>query len=384
MGPEWLLLLLPLVLLSTTITNLVTWRRGTPSSLAVSGSVSVLIPARNEERNIEAAIMSAAAEQAVGEIVVFDDGSTDRTAEMVRAWAARDARVRLVSGDGSLPAGWVGKTNALERLFREARGEWVVFMDADVRLHAGGVERLLSLATLDPHADVVTAVPRQLMTSFVERLVLPLLVLTYVVWLPLRFVERGRDGRLVAANGQLLATRRSLLDSLGGFSAVKAELVEDMALCRLAKRHGLRVVCADGFQMASCRMYQSGHEVFAGFSKNLYEGLGSPRVLVFAILLHVAAFLLPYGCLALGAAWPALGGLVFPAALSVMVAVGIRALLVVRFRQPPEGVLLHPLAVCVLIAIAINSYVWHRRGRVEWAGRSYAARPLRLAAESRP
>lgn len=385
MGPEWLAAVLPLLVLATTITNLVTWRRGAPGVSVSRRSVSVLIPARNEERNIDAAIASVVSEEhSVGEIIVFDDGSTDRTEEIVRRWSARDIRVRLVRGDGTLPHGWVGKTNALERLFREARGEWVVFMDADVRLRAGGIERLLALATLDPKADIVTAVPRQVTRSFAERLILPLLVVTYVVWLPLRFVERGRDARVVAANGQLLATRRRLLESLGGFSAVKAELVEDMALCRLAKRQGLRVVCADGFEMATCRMYRSGREVFAGFSKNLYEGLGSPGVLLFAILLHVAAFLLPYGLLALGWSSPALAGLVPPALLGVAAAAAIRALLVVRFRQPLEGVLLHPLAVCVLIAIALNSYAWHRRGRVEWAGRSYAARPLRLASESRP
>src|SRR5690606_21452552 len=105
-----------------------------------------------------------------------------------------------------------------------------------------------------------------------ERLVLPLLPLTYLAWLPLRLVEVGTDARTVAANGQLLLVNRGDYRELGGFEAVKNEIVDDVAFCRHAKRSGRRVVFADGTLMARCRMYDGFQETISGFSKNLYEG----------------------------------------------------------------------------------------------------------------
>src|SRR5690606_29172545 len=135
-------------------------------------------------------------------------------------------------------------------------------------------------------AEVVTGVPEQRMETFVERLVMPLLVMTYTSWLPLTLVTASRDERLVAANGQLLALRRAHLEALGGFSTVAHEIVDDVAFCRLAKRRGQRVIFADGSRMARCRMYESAGALWRGFSKNVYEGLGSPLTLLVAVMLH--------------------------------------------------------------------------------------------------
>jgi chlorobactene glucosyltransferase len=173
--------------------------------------------------------------------------------------------------------------------------------------------------------------------------------------------------------------RRDAYRALGGWAAARGEVVDDMAFGRAAKRAGLRVVFADGHRMASSRMYRGFQELWEGFSKNLYEGIGgSPGALALIVALHAWVFLLPYA--ALVAALLGASALLVPAVAGVAANVLIRAALAARFRQPWEGVLLHPLSVLALLAIALNSFRWARGNRIRWRGRVYAARAARVAA----
>lgn len=389
----WVLIALPLVPLLNTWFNLATWRRGDVASNArdphahptMNPSLSILIPARNEERNIQAAVSSALAavnrkgEKLASEVLVYDDGSTDKTALLVAEIAEQDTRLKLIKGV-PLAVGWVGKPHACQRLLEAARGEILLFMDADVRLERDGLSRMLSLMAEPASGRIVSAVPRQEMGSFFERLVMPLLVLTYVAWLPLRLVEVGRNKKTVAANGQLMLMSHDDCLALGGFTAVRSEIVDDVAFCRHAKTSGRRVVFADGTHIARCRMYQSAAEVWRGFSKNLYEGLGeNPLVLLAMIALHLACFVAPYVALTLVLFSPAavMGQLGVAALFGVAFNVVLRLSLALRFGHPAEGILLHPFAVLVLCAVAVNSSIWSLRGNIEWAGRSYAGRARR-------
>jgi glycosyltransferase involved in cell wall biosynthesis len=232
---------------------------------------SVLVPARDEERNIGDCLAALdASPLRPTEVLVLDDGSTDRTAEIVAN--ATLPELRLLRNT-NLPPGWIGKVHACHRLAAEATGDVLLFLDADTRLEPEGIARIASLFQ-DYGADIVTAVPRQEVRTWAERLLLPVLHLTYAAWLPMPLVWRTRDPRLLAANGQVLAITRQALDRIGGFAAVRHEVVDDMAICRRAKRAGLRVVFADGHHLATTRMYRSAREVWDGFSKNLYEGIG--------------------------------------------------------------------------------------------------------------
>lgn len=352
--------------------NVATWPRGGPVRLS-SLPVSVLIPARDEQASIGAVVDAVLAQRhPLLELIVYDDGSTDATPEILAARAG-DPRLRVVRGAG-LPEGWVGKPHACHQLSRHARGELLVFVDADVVLDPDAVGRIVAL--LERYgAEVLTAVPAQITGSFVERLVLPLLHLTYVAWLPLALVHSTHDPRFLAANGQILAVPRVAYDAIGGFEAVRAEVVDDMALCRNAKRARRRVLFADGSLLGRCRMYGSAAEVWKGFSKNLYEGLGeSPILLAVVLLLYFSAFILPYLLLPAAVLVPALLG---PALAGVAINLALRGLLLVRFRHPLDSALLHPIGVAVLLAIAVNSWRWARRGTIEWAGRVYAARAAR-------
>lgn len=373
----WALLALPpLAVLATAGFNVLAWPRGSAAG-RIRGRVSVCIPARDEAARIERCVRAAlAGTQAPDEVIVYDDGSMDGTGEIVARVAAEDARVRLIPG-GPLPAGWVGKPHACHRLAREATGDVLVFMDADT---VAGPECLARLGSLleGMAADVVTVAPRHELRTAGERLVVPLLHLTYLAWLPLPLVWRSRDPRFLVANGQLLAARRGAYEAAGGWRAVRAEVVDDMAFCRRVKASGGRVVFADGHRMAAVRMYDGWKPLWEGFSKNLYEGIGGrPAALAGIFLLYGGVFVLPYAALAAGLA--GIPAPLAPAAAGVAANLALRALLAARFRQPPEGVLLHPLGVLALLAIAANSLRWSRRGAIRWRDRVYPSRAARTA-----
>lgn len=371
----WVVVPFGAVALCVSAYNLATWPRGRPEG-RFRGSISVLIPARDEVGDIEACVRAAVAEP-VDEVVVYDDRSTDGTAETLRLLSAELPKLRVVAG-GPLPRGWVGKPHACHQLARHARGDLLLFVDADTTLSGGGVGRLVSL--LEDHgADIVTAVPHQRTGSAVEALLLPLLHLTYTSWLPLSLVHRARDPRFLAANGQVLAVRREALEALGGFASIASEVVDDMALCRRAKQAGRTVLFADGTHIARTRMYRSAREVWEGFSKNIYEGLGSPVALIGAIALYGLAFVAPY--VALGAGLLGVGAALLPGAVGVTVNAVLRGALAVRFGHAAWSVAAHPLAVGLAGAIALNSWRWSRRGAIRWRGRVYAARGSRAAGE---
>jgi chlorobactene glucosyltransferase len=371
----WLLLALPAAgVLAIVLFNIVVWPRGSEEG-RLEGRVSVLIPARNEARNIVKCVRGVlAGTQAPHEVIVYDDGSTDGTCEILERLTEVEPRLRVVHG-GELPPGWVGKVHACHRLTQAATGDVLVYLDADVIPEPSCLARLGSLFK-GYDADVVTAGLRQVTITLAEQMVVPLLHLTYLAWLPLPFIWRTSDPRFLIANGQLLAIKRDALEKAGGWEAVRAEMVDDMALCRRAKAAGARVVFADGHRMALCRMYESRHDVFQGFSKNLYEGVGGrPIGLAIVFLLYGGVFLAPFVTLYLSFSgfrfllWPSLAG--------VGANLLIRGVMAARFRQIANTILLHPVGIAWVLAIAVNSFRWTRRGEITWRGRSYPARHAR-------
>lgn len=365
----YLLMILPLFALGMTLLNLITWPRRGRAGVEAKTSVSVLIPARDEAHTIEACLRSVLSSTLPAkEVIVYDDGSTDGTAECVRRVQADNPCVQLISGR-ELPSGWIGKPHACHRLAEQAQGTHYLFIDADTRLAPGAIAELLSLHATH-NADVLTGVPRQRMGSFAERLVMPLLHLTYTSWFPLVLTYLSRDPRFLAANGQLLSVGREAYASLSGFSAVRNEVVDDMAFCRHAKERGLKVVFADAHHLSTCRMYDGIAGIWSGFSKNLYLGLGAqPLALVTVVLLYAATFVAPWIVLAAGLlgaeAW------LVPALIAVSANIVQRLAHVIRHKHPMSGLILTPLAALVFIAIAINSWRWTRNGTVRWRGRSY-------------
>jgi hypothetical protein len=355
-----------------TALNIPFWPRGAARADAGGRRVSVLIPARNEEANIEDCVRSIAASQVdAAEIVVYNDGSTDATGTILERLRGEIGNLRVVQGV-ELPAGWIGKVHANYQLARAATGDLLVFVDADVRLLPTGLGRIVDV--IDRYrCDILTANPRQISGTWLERLIMPMMYVTYLSWLFIPLMWHTRDPRVSAGNGQVFAFRREAYDRFGGLEAIKSELVDDMAIARRAKSLGMRIVLMDGHHTATCRMYRDSPSLWRGFSKNIYEGLsGGPVVLLVVATLHVLAWVIPPVALLAGA----LGapGVVLPGAIGVGAALAQRVMISLRFDQRLLDGLAYPAGVLALVAIALNSWRCSASGRLEWAGRVYAAR----------
>jgi len=229
------------------------------------------------------------------EIIVLDDRSTDSTTEILRYYAAQNGNLKVINGS-NLPSGWAGKPHALIQAAAAARGEWLCFVDADTFVTLDALAAVYAKAT-ETKADLFTIMTRQILLTFWERTVLPLVMLALSVgFSPSKVNEPNRKDAI--ANGQFILIRRNVYEAVGGHEAIKSSIVEDKDLAVLVKCKGYRLVVADGRQVASTRMYTSLAEMWEGWTKNIYLGLRDDRGLLLlgvfgAFLAFTAALLLP-------------------------------------------------------------------------------------------
>jgi chlorobactene glucosyltransferase len=333
--------------------------------------VSILIPARNEERSIGPCLNSLIGQTYPSfEVLVLDDSSEDRTAAIVRGCCARSDRVRLIPGE-PLPDGWYGKAFACDQLGRQARGDVVIFTDADT-VHAPTMIRAV-IGAVAAGADVVTAFPEQTMGSIGERLAVSFMLFTVWAFLPVGRVWSDPAPRFVAANGQLLAFTRAAYARVGGHAAVRRSVLDDVDLARRAKRLGLRVRLTDGVGAVRTRMYRGFAEVWRGFSKNALALTGGAIIgaaLCAAVLMLL--YILPPVILVIGLigsrggwAWRYLP------ALLILLMCAQAGIATKRAHGPLWQVVLHPFGVLLFLIILANSVRWRVRGYQEWKGRSY-------------
>lgn len=333
---------------------------------------SVLIPARNEEDQIERAVRSILREEDVDlELIVVDDGSTDRTAQIVREIASSDTRVRLETAL-PLPAGWCGKQHACYTLARLARNPLLLFIDADVRLKAGALARISGFME-QSGAALASGVPQQETQSFSERLLIPLIHFVLLGFLPIHRMRTRRDPVLGAGCGQLFVAQREAYLACDGHRAIRGTLHDGSKLPRVFRAAGFATDLFDATDIAACRMYSSNREVWGGLARNAHEGLGSPNLIGPATLLLLGGQVLPFLALATALlrtpASPLALALSF---LGVLASLLPRLIGVVRFRQPLLSGLLHPLGICALLAIQWFAFFRTLRNRPAiWRGRSY-------------
>jgi hypothetical protein len=326
--------------------------------------VSVLIPARNEERGIGEAIRSALASEGVEvEVVAYDDRSDDATAAIVRQLALEDGRVRLVDGL-PLPAGWCGKQHACHQLAKHASMPFLCFIDADVRLQPNALRRMVAFQQASG-ADLVSGFPRQITVTVLERLLIPLIHFVLLGYLPIFFMRRSKSPGFAAGCGQLMLTTAAAYRESGGHSRVPATLHDGLRLPAQYRTARLRTDIFDATDVATCRMYRSAGQVWSGLAKNAVEGMAAPsRIVVFTVLL-AGGHLLPFVLLA---AAPSAG-----AAAAVALAYAVRAGGAIRFGHSVFSAVAHPVGIFVLLAIQWYSLVRHLLGLpAVWKDRAYA------------
>jgi len=354
------LAILPAVL---AVLNLTALRKTPPHRPHGDVLVSILIPARNEARNIGPAIDAALASIGVPvEVIVMDDGSTDGTAEIVRAYASRDRRVRLLTAP-PLEEGWTGKVHACHHLAQAAAGTHFLFADADVRL-SPRTAALLAGHVQASDTGLVSAVPRQIMGSLGELLIVPTINFLMLGYLPIGFMRLSRDPGLGAACGQLVLVEREAYRSTGGHAAIRNLLHDGIQLARLFRRKGFMTDLLPGERLASCRMYSGFGEAWAGFAKNAHEGMATPAALPIWTALLVGGHVLPFGLLIVEPNPPIV--------LAALLSLSTRAIVTLATRENPLSIPLHPFTI--LAGLAIQWSVLLRVGagrRAGWKGRLY-------------
>ena len=354
--------------------NVVLYRPLGQPALREVPAVSVLIPARNEEENIRQILESVLRSEGVDlEVLVWDDASTDRTAQIVRSVELHDPRVRLLSGDG-VPPGWAGKQHACQRLSEVARGEVLVFLDADVRVRRSDGLRRIAGAFSWRDIDSLSGVPAQRVETFSEQLVVPMIHFVLLGFLPIDAMRNTRDPRFAAGCGQLMAFRASSYREVGGHGAVRGSFHEGITLTRLFRAAGKRTELFDAQELCSCRMYRGLRQVWDGFAKNAHEGLASPQsVLPMSVFLFFGQ-VVPFASLVLGLLLGGLSGAwVSWAVAATCLGIGARAFTAAWFSHSILLALFHPFAVMFLL---LNQWYGALRAMfgvpVGWRGRTVA------------
>ncbi|MGH2522212.1 MAG: glycosyltransferase, partial [Anaerolineales bacterium] len=333
--------------------------------------ISVVVPARNEARNIRRCVAALLAQTHPRlEVLVVDDRSTDATPRILAELAAQDgeARLRMIPG-APLPEGWAGKPHALMQGADMARGEWLCFVDADT---FAGPDLLASTyaAACAHSADLLSVLTLQELRTFWEKAVMPI-VFTGIA---LSFSpERVNDPRRpeAIANGQFILIRRAAYEAVGGHRALRGSLVEDKDLAERVKRAGYRLILADGRALARTRMYTSFKEIWEGWTKNIYFGLRDKLwLLPFGAFMSAAGALFLPGWLLgsltwllAGGGWPALVMLAEAALLGAYV-LFTRAEVAREFGISRAYALTLPLGALVVGAMMLASAfkVWSGRG----------------------
>jgi chlorobactene glucosyltransferase len=325
--------------------------------------VSILIPARNEEHNIKACLESLSTQTYQNcEIIVLNDQSSDQTGNIVAEIAKLNPIVRLVSGE-DLPSGWLGKNWACHQLSRAARGDILIFADADITCSESAIANTVSwLQRYD--LGMLSVFPQQLTSGWFEKLIVSTVYMFVYSYLPLWLTYYSNLPALSAANGQWLAFTQSCYRRIGGHERVRQFIAEDIRLARLVKSDRFKMITLAGNDTIFCKMYHSWTEVWHGFTKNGYELLSGHAASFFVlislvILLHSGPYLLvmvePLRVLAL---------------VAVVANVLIRMVVAIRFRQPFwHSILFHPIAVLGIVTIAINSFIKLKTAGIVWKER---------------
>jgi chlorobactene glucosyltransferase len=339
--------------------------------------VSVLLPVRDEAAHAGACISSLLAQDYDDlELLVLDDGSTDETAAILARLA--HPRLRVLSGQ-PLPSGWVGKSWACQQLADAATGELLLFTDADT-IHAPATVRRAVAALAATRADLLTAVTRNEVLTLGEQVTVPFLVWSIGTLLPLGLAYLlCRTSGFSAANGKFMLFQRSAYERIGGHAAVRDDATEDLALCRLVKRHNLRWRLMDASAEVSARMYSGFSEAVEGFSKNFFALFGYrllPALFVWCWMLLITWH--PLASVAAGIGLGRYDGR-FAAAVATVLLTGLLWLLVaLKYRMPKRLALLYPLTIIVCAYVGLRSIVLTASGQTTWKGRVLTRHRVRL------
>jgi len=348
-----------LILLIVTIKNRFAFKPIQPisnSTIKDLPFISVLIPARNEEKVIKQCIESLINQQyPTYEIIVLDDNSTDETLNILESLCLKyPEKLKVVQGK-PLPKDWKGKNYACHQLSTLAKGEYLIFTDADT-IHESSCLLTATEIIIKEDIDLLSLVPNQIMNTYVEKIIIPMMLTLYTAYISIKAIQFSPNPAFTAMNGQFMMFKRSIYDSIKGHDTVKQMIVEDIQLGKKIKSAGGTISLKNGSSILSCRMYNNASEIIQGFSKNIFAGFDYNYGIMIFFLFHLyIAYIFPFILLPF---------IIYNQSLHILSIIIILHILIMLFIQYIVGqlflfkkymIFLYPLTACSIIYIGCIS-----------------------------
>jgi chlorobactene glucosyltransferase len=344
--------------------------RNRPFRIVVGNDkISVLIPVRNEEKNIAACLDSLLLQNHENfEILVMDDHSQDGSWEILTRYQAEHHDMIRAYRSEPLPDGWSGKNWVCHQLSQLADGSWLLFTDADT-IHGKDSLRNAIKESLVREADLVSYLPDLITVSLIEKIVIPVIYFSFYFLFPMAMMDLTGNRYAAAAIGTFILVKSSTYKRIGGHHALRDEIVEDMHLARLVKGDGKKVALLDGAGLLSTRFYTDAGQIWRGFTKSTFGAFGYsvlPCILTLAVCYGI--FLNPFIQLVLAP----VASFANPFFGQVVAIIGLRLALALRTRHSILSVVFHPVMICFSLGFALNSVrKMMLREPVTWKGRQY-------------
>jgi len=334
------------------------WIRIPNNAQAISQSVAILVPMRNEALNVAGIVESLSQQIGVPHLsfVIINDASTDSTGELLQSHTQSDSRFSILTLAGP-EDGWLGKVSALEKGFLTTGADIVIALDADVRLEADAIAKAVNQLN-DLHLDFISPYPKQIAKTLAEKMIQPILHWSWMTTVILRLAEKFPMRSTAVANGQFFVVRREALVAIDGFSTVRTSILDDIDLARSLITAGFRGVVTQGSSIAQTRMYSGFDEIRQGYGKSLSHAFGGKVGTVIALSFLFLTGILPLLLALTGDinGWIALFFMTITRLISA-----------IRSRSNALLALLHPISTALLIYLIFYSY--RHRGTIQWKGR---------------
>jgi chlorobactene glucosyltransferase len=337
--------------------------------------ISILIPARNEEINIEKCIKAFLKQDYPNlEILVLDDNSNDNTYSIVKKLSQKNKNIKIFKGK-QLPQGWLGKNFACYQLSRYAKGEYLFFTDADTHHLQNSVSSAFA-AMLNNGLDALCPFPREIMVTIHERMVIPFMNFAILLFMPLALIRKSKNPLFCTGVGQCLLFKREVYFGMGGHAAIKGKILEDVHITKKTKEMGYSYMIFDGRKIISCRMYKNFKQVFVGYTRILFSAFDyNIFMIALAVIFFILLFLLPNIFFPVGLIlyhWPR--DIMISIVVQISIVSLIRTVNALRFKERLTDVLLSPLSIVYIVFISVNSVVQSSLGNgIYWKGRTYQA-----------
>ncbi len=343
-----------------TLFNFISNPKLTTSVTQFSDPVSILIPARNEEKNIVRLLQSIQEQDYQNyEVIVLDDDSEDRTFEACSVFAEKDKRFQVLKGE-PLRAGWLGKNFACHQLAKQAKGKYLLFLDADEKVKEGLINNSINRMKIS-HLALLSLFTNQIMITTGEYAVVPLMHFLLLNLLPLRLVRLSKSASFSAASGQFMLFEASIYRNEQWHKRVKDKVVEDIEIMKILKQRGYvaETLLANGY--VKCRMYTGYRDAVSGFSKNLLAGFNNN---IAALICYLLLVILGPVFIALYLNWSLL---FFYITLIVLTRLMISLM---SGQRAAFNILLHPVQMISLLVIAAVSVQKYLTKSITWKGRT--------------